>query len=292
MSETNTAVQTKQPSAKAVAVSNIKSLVENNYYKQLFKQSLGANAGAFTTSIMEVITNDANLIKCEPKALMQECVKAASLKLPINKQLGYAYLVPYNNIPTLIIGYKGYIQLAIRSGQYRGINTDIVYEGELRGYDKLTGLIDLTGKRESDKVVGYFAYFELLNGFKKTLYMSLEKMAKYAVRYVLTLKKRNPEELMKLAQEQSDNGIAGNGIGWLGDINSMACKTTLRNILGKYGYLSTEMQEAYEHEINIEANALHQRDELNAAPKPTFDVSQFTEAEEVADDEPSPFDQK
>lgn len=291
MSEENS-VQTKQPSAKAVAVSNIKSLVENNYYKQLFKQSLGANAGAFTTSIMEVITNDANLIKCDPKALMQECVKAASLKLPVNKQLGYCYLVPYGTTPTLVIGYKGYIQLAIRSGQYKSVNADIVYDGELKGCDKLSGIIDLSGERESDKVIGYFAYFELLNGFKKTLYMSLDKMAKYAIRYVPTLKNKKVDELTKLAQEQSDKGVAGTGLGWLSDFNSMACKTTLRQLLGKYGYLSTEMQEAYAHEIDNEANALNQRDELNAAPKPTFDASQFAEAEEVADDEPSPFDQK
>lgn len=286
MSETN---PIKQPSTKAVAVANIKNLVENNYYKQLFKQSLGENAGAFATSIMEVITNDSNLIKCDPKALLQECVKAASLKLAINKQLGYAYLVPYGTTPTLIIGYKGYTQLAIRSGQYKCINAGIVYEGELKGSDKLSGMIDLSGERVSDKVEGFFAYFELLNGFKKTMYMSLEEMCKYAVRYVPTLKNKKPEDLMKLAQEQSDKGVAGSGIGWLSDTLSMACKTVLRRLLGKYGYLSTEMQQAYSQEIDAESNAMNQRDEANSAPKPTFDASQIQEAEVVDVDEPDPF---
>ena len=192
MSETNTNVA-KQPSAKATAVASIKSLVENNYYQKLFKDALGANAGAFATSIMEVVTNDANLIKCSPNQLMQECVKAASLKLPVNRQLGYCYLVPYGTTPNLVIGYKGYVQLAIRSGQYKCINAGVVYEGELQGCDKLSGLIDINGERTSDKIIGYFAYFELVNGFKKTLYMTLEEMAKYSIRYAPTLKNKKAE---------------------------------------------------------------------------------------------------
>lgn len=275
-------------SERQLAVASIKNVVESGYYQQQLKSALGANAGAFATSIMEVVTNDSALLQCEPKLLMQEAMKAASLKLPVNKQLGYAYLVPFNDrktnsvIPTLIIGYKGYIQLAIRTGQYRHINAGILYEGELQCVDKLSGMIDITGERKSDKVVGYFAYFELLNGFKKSLFMSLEGVAKYGIRYAPTLRNKKAEELMELAQKQSDAGVAGNGIGWIADFNSMACKTCLRQLLGKYGLLSAEMQQAYINEVDAEARAMGQRDEMNNADKQTIDL-QDADATEVVD---------
>ncbi len=263
---------------KAQQVRSLKNLVDGTYYQEQFKNALGKNAGTFATSIMEVITNDDKLVQCNPNKLMQEAVKAASLKLPLSKQLGYAYLVPFNNknkstgqyelVPTLVLGYKGYVQLAIRSGQYKHINADIVYEGEYCGYDKLTGSLDMGGERKSNTVVGYFAYFRLLNGFERTLYIGLEDMAKYALRYSPTLKGSakypapSVEELMNLAQEQADNGVASNGVGWKADFNSMAQKTVLRRLLSKYGYLSIEMQNAYTEEIASES-AMNERNEAN-----------------------------
>lgn len=265
-----------QLSQKKLQVQSLRELVDNKYYKEQFANALGANSGTFATSIMEVITNDDKLIQCNANKLMQEAVKAASLKLPLNKQLGYAYLVPFNNynkstqsyemVPTLVLGYKGYVQLAIRSGQYKYINADIVYEGEYCGYDKLTGSLDMNGERKSSKVVGYFAYFRLLNGFERTLYIGLEDMAKYALRYSPTLKGKNApsvDELIKLAQEQADNGVAANGVGWKADFNSMAQKTVLRRLLGKYGYLSIEMQNAYAGEVQAESTAMEARDSAN-----------------------------
>lgn len=274
-------------SERQLAVASIKNVVESGYYQQQLKSALGTNAGSFATSIMEVVTNDNALLQCEPKSLMQEAMKAASLKLPVNKQLGYAYLLPFRDnkkgimVPTLIIGYKGYIQLAIRTGVYKSINADIVYEGELQGYDKLSGLVSLDGERKSDKVVGYFAYFDI-NGFKKTLYMTLEEMAKYAVRYAPTMRGKDYKNLMEIAQKQSNAGVAGNGVGWNADFNSMACKTVLRRLLGKYGYLSPEMQQAYINEVDAEARAMGQRDEMNNADKQTIDL-QDADATEVTD---------
>lgn len=274
-------------SEKQLAIASVKNLVENGYYQQQMKRALGDNAGSFATSIMEVVTNDSALLQCDPSALMQEAMKAASLKLPVNKQLGYAYLVPFRDnkkgimVPTLIIGYKGYIQLAIRSGVYKRLNADIVYEGELQDYDKLSGLVSLDGKRKSDKVVGYFAYFDI-NGFKKTWYMTLEEMAKYAVRYAPTMRGKDYKNLMEMAQKQSDAGVAGNGVGWSADFNSMARKTVLRRLLGMYGYLSPEMQQAYINEVDAEARAMGQRDEMNNADKQTIDL-QDADATEVVD---------
>ena len=240
----NTAVA-KQPSAKAVAVSNFKNLLENNYYQQQLKNVMKENAGTFAASLMELVTSDDKLLQCDPKLLMAESMKAASLKLPLNKQLGYAYLVPYGGTPTMIIGYKGLYQLAIRSGLYKNINADVVYEGEYQGYDKISGELHLDGEKTSNKVVGYFAFLELTNGFRKMMYMSLEDMCSYARKYSATLKncKMSNAQLADMAQKQAETG-PGNSVGWYGNFNDMATKTVLRRLLSKYGYLSIEMQNA------------------------------------------------
>ena len=244
MTQMNTAVA-KQPSAKAVAVSNFKNLLENNYYQQQLKNVMKENAGTFAASLMELVTSDDKLLQCDPKLLMAESMKAASLKLPLNKQLGYAYLVPYGGTPTMIIGYKGLYQLAIRSGLYKNINADVVYEGEYQGYDKISGELHLDGEKTSNKVVGYFAFLELTNGFRKMMYMSLEDMCSYARKYSATLKncKMSNAQLADMAQKQVETG-PGNSVGWYGNFNDMATKTVLRRLLSKYGYLSIEMQNA------------------------------------------------
>lgn len=148
----------------------------------------------------------------------------------------------------------------MRTGQYRNINADVVYEGELRKVDKLSGTIDFGGERKSDKVVGYFAYIELLNGFSKTLYMSVEDMAKYAKKYSPGLKfdtKCTPESLMKLANEEPKTGM----VGWQGNFNDMAQKTVIRRLLSKYGYLSVEMQDAISRDTENESTALADRND-------------------------------
>lgn len=244
MTEMNTAV-VKQPSAKAVAVGNFKNVLDNKYYKEQLKSVMKENAGTFAASLLELVTSDEKLLACNPKLLMAEAMKAASLKLPLNKQLGYAYLVPYKDTPTMIIGYKGLYQLAIRSGLYKTINADIVYEGEYQGYDKISGEIHIDGEKTSNKIVGYFAFFEFTNGFRKMLYMSLEDMCQYARKYSATLRncKMSNEQLADMAQKQSESG-PGNSVGWYGNFNDMATKTVLRRLLSKYGYLSIEMQNA------------------------------------------------
>lgn len=240
-----TAVAAPQKSAKNVAVAAFKKVAENGYYQQQLKNVLKENAGTFATSLMELVTGDDKLLSCDANLLMAEALKAASLKLPLNKQLGYAYIVPYGNTPTMIIGYKGLYQLAIRSGLYKNINADVVYEGEYEGYDKITGELHLNGEKVSDTPVGYFAYFELTNGFKKMMYMSINEMASYCKKYSATMKncKMSNEELAKMAAKQAVQG-PGNSVGWYGNFNDMATKTVLRRLLSKYGYLSVEMQTA------------------------------------------------
>ena len=258
--------------------------------------ALKENAGTFNTSLMELITSDANLMKCNPTALMAEAVKAASLKLPLNKQLGYAYLVPYGTTPNLIIGYRGYLQLAMRTGQYKNINADIVYDGELETKDKLTGEISLNGEKKSEQVVGYFAHFETVNGFSKTLYMSIDEMANYALTYSGSYAKKSKEQkpsadkLMERAQIQAQNGPEP-GVGWWANFNAMAIKTVLRRLLSKYGFLSIEMMNALASDEPSAFSAQVIRDEENKAPKQVIDASkmiQEAQAEEVKYEEVAP----
>lgn len=301
-------LQVQQGTSMTPAQQNItafKKLIDGNYVQTQLKQVLKENAGTFATSLMEVYTNDKQLQTCEPKLVVQEAIKAASLKLPLNKQLGYGYVVVYNNYdkttrqkvptPTLVIGYRGYIQLAMRTGQYRNINADVVYEGELRQTDKLTGGIDLNGEKKSEKIVGYFAHFELINGFAKTLYMTCEEMANYALKYAPTFRptKDKPapkiDELIDMAQTQAQNGPVSGQVGWKGDFNAMAQKTVLRRLLSKYGFLSIEMMNALSDDEQPQfATAEEIRNEDNAVAKPVVDASQMmqeAEAEEVKEEQ-------
>ena len=276
----------KQPSTKAIAVGSFKKTLENNFYQQQLRATLKDNAGTFCTSLMELVTGDDKLLQCKPTALMAEAVKAASLHLPLNKQLGYAYLLPFNLTdkktgqkvvtPTLVIGYKGILQLALRSGKYKNINADIVYEGEFTGIDKISGTIGLDGERISDNVVGYFAYFQMTNGFTKMLYMSKREMMHYAKTYSPTLKfsKLTEEQLGQMADYQSANGPKP-GVGWENDINTMAIKTVLRRLLSKWGYLSIEMSNAMSADEEM-PSAEAERDDAQEAPRKVIDVEAVT----------------
>lgn len=206
-------------------VDRIKSILNAASVQEQFQNALKENSGVFVASLVEVYSGDKYLQECDPKAVVSEALKAASLKLPINKSLGQAYLIAYKGRPQCQIGYKGLIQLALRSGQYKTINAGVVYEGEFRGCNKLTGHLDLTGTPTSLNPVGYFAYIELVNGFSKCEYMSLDMAQAHAARYSQSVK-------------------AGKESPWTTNFDEMAQKTVLKRLLGRYGILSVEMQQA------------------------------------------------
>ena len=255
-------------------VDMLKSVINAPSVQEQFKNAMGGHKDAFVASLIELYTGDKALQSCKPQLIVAEALRAATMRLPINKALGFAYIVVYNNnqkmpdgswqkipTPTFIPGYKGYIQLAMRTGEYKTINADIVYEGEISGFDKLSGTIKFDGQKTSDKIIGYFAYFEMLNGFKKTLYMTLDEMASYALRYSPSFKGRNKptkEALVKIAQENAPTGK----VGWEGNFNDMALKTVLRRLLGKYGYLSVEMQEAVARDVRQEQAQAQRNDDI------------------------------
>lgn len=289
---------TKTLTPTQVGVMNFTKSINSSYVQNQLKQVLGKNAGTFATSLVEVFTNDTQLQKCDQKKVIQEAIKAATLKLPLNKQLGYAYILVFNNwdkasrksvpTPQIVLGYRGYIQLAMRTGQYKNINADVVYEGEMIGRDKLSGAIDLSGEKVSEKVVGYFAHFETVNGFSKTLFMSLGEMAGYALKFSPSFKRnaeKNPlptvDALCDVANDQAVNGPQQGKVGWEGDFNSMAIKTVLRRLLSKYGYLSIEMMSALAED---EPSAVEQRNEENNETKPVFDA----QAVEIKEEESKP----
>lgn len=152
----------------------LKSMLSNDSVKARFKEILGAKAPGFISSILSVANSNTLLQRAEPQSVMNAAVIAATLDLPINPNLGFAYIIPYGNSAQFQLGYKGIIQLAMRSGQYKTINVNEVYEGEIKDVNRFTGNYEF-GERSSDKVVGYMAYFKLTNGFEKYLYMTKEE---------------------------------------------------------------------------------------------------------------------
>lgn len=281
----------KQPSQKAVAVKNFQAVMNNSYYQTLLQNTLKENKGTFTTSLMELATSDEKLLQCAPNALMAEALKAASLHLPLNKQLGQCYILPFKNhgvmTPTLVVGTKGYLQLAMRTGKYETINSDVVYDGELKGYDKVTGNLDLSGVRTSNVPIGYFAYMKMKNGFSKLLYMSLDEVCLYAKQYSPTVKfseKATPATLKELALKQAASGVS-DGVGWYSNFESMALKTVLRRLLSKWGELSIENNDI----LNIDEapSAEQQRDEEFAEAKEVIEVDAETgEIKQPAGEDP------
>lgn len=260
---------TQQPK-KQSAVAVFEAAVRSDFIDKQLTSALAENKGVFVSSLVELYTGDKSLQKCNPKLVALEAVKAASLNLPINKALGFAYIVVYNNnvkqvnpttgrdewvkvpTPTFVLGYKGYIQLASRTGQYRTINATPVYEGELRKSDRLTGAIDISGERVSDKIIGYAGYIEYLNGFSKAEFISVRDMAKHALTYSPSIPKNTKlEDLMALANKESE----GKKVGWLGNFNDMAVKTVIRRLISKYGYMSVQMQsQQMQHALEVDAD--------------------------------------
>lgn len=197
--------------------------------------------GQFVSNVTALVANNANLQECEPYTLMFAALKATALNLPIEPSLGMAHVIPFKNKKRGIteaqfqLGYKGFQQLALRTGQYKRINTTEVREGEIGKRNRLTGEIEWhwiedEAERIKAPVIGYVNYFALLNGFESTFYMSKEEMNAHALRYSQTYKSTTP-----YIKEQSK---------WTTDFDSMGLKTVIKLNLSKNGVLSTELQDA------------------------------------------------
>jgi recombination protein RecT len=201
----------------------VKQLVQNDKVKGMIANVLHDRAPQFATSIVSIVNSNRSLANVDQMSVIQSAMVAATLDLPIDQNLGYVWLVPYKGKAQAQIGYKGYIQLAQRSGQYRAMNAVTVHEGELTSWNPLTEEIgyDPT-KRASDNVIGYIGYFKLLNGFEKTVYWSREQIEQHRARF----------------------SKAGGNSPWASDFDAMALKTVLKSMLTKWGPMSTQLAEA------------------------------------------------
>ena len=253
MSE-NQVVETKQNEVTKPAgvVAQVKGILAGENVKARFQEVLGNKANQFMASIVNVVSASTQLKQCDANSIMAAAFVAASFDLPIDGNLGFAALVPYNKkvrdkggnwnkikLAQFQMMYKGFIQLAIRTGEYEKMNCSAVYEDELRSYNPITGECEFVtdfasctqrNNGEKDKIVGYYAWFRLRSGFTKELYMSKNEVINHAKTYSQAYRDDINEN------KQSSK--------WTTDFDAMAKKTVIKLLLSKWGILSVEMQRA------------------------------------------------
>lgn len=230
----------------------INRLIHDNAFIKKAQDTLGSGTQQFMSSILSLVNSDKLLANCNSYELYNCCLMAAALKLPFNKDLGQAWIIAYAGRPQLQIGWKGFVQLAQRSGQFRTINCTDVKAGEIKNIDRLSGEIDFEwNQNDEDRIksetIGYVAFFELLNGFRKTFYMTKAELEAHAKKYSQTYKR-------------------GGGV-WKENFDAMARKTVIKLLLNRFAPLSVDMQKAIE---------LDQADASGSYidNKPTFEIEE------------------
>lgn len=183
------------------------------------------NAGAYISSALLAVANNDRLQKCRPDSIAVSALRAATLRLSCDPGIGEAYLVPFKDRATLVIGYKGLRSMAIRTGKYRFLNVATIFEGQEVIEDQLTGAIRIEGKPKSERVLGRVAYFQLTNGFEKSLYMTTEEIHQHAKRYS---KSYNFNDSVWQAYKVGEKD------------NPMEMKTPLRLLIQRWGYLDAQ----------------------------------------------------
>lgn len=215
----------------------IKNLFGRDEVRNKFKEMLGNRAPQFITSVLQIVASNKLLANADPHSVYHSAAVAATLDLPLNNNLGFAYIVPYNQkfkddqgnwhtkqVAQFQMGYKGFIQLAQRTGLYKTLSAAPIYEGQLIEENPLTGFIFDFKQKKSDKIIGYASYFQLLNGFEKTLYATVGEVTKHGKEYSQTFKK-------------------GSGL-WVDKFDNMALKTVIKANLSKWAPLSVDIQRA------------------------------------------------
>lgn len=227
-------------------------MILGDYAQNYLKSVLGENKSSFVNNLVSLVSNDKALQVCEPATVMFAGLKATSLGLPLDNNLGFAYVIPFKDnktgttVATFMLGYKGVTQLAIRSGQFETINVTDVREGELKGRNRMTGELDFEwitddAVRLKAKVIGYVGYFKLLSGYSKTTYWSVEELKQHGLNYSQTFKKY------------------GKGL-WSENFEVMCKKTVLKLMLNKGDApMSVEMQQAikYDQSVILDENGSH-----------------------------------
>ena len=265
MSISNSITTTQQNKKSTFSVYMASDAVKNKINQMMN----GKDGGKFITSLISLVANNPDIAKCEHSTILASALLGESLKLSASPQLGQYYIVPYkdtNNERTVAqfqLGYKGYIQLAIRSGFYKKLNVLAIKEGELKNYNPLdetleVSLIEDDTEREETPTIGYYAMFEYQNGFIKTLYWSKAKMEAHAKKYSQAYRR----DLKK----------GTNWSFWSKDFDGMAFKTMLRQLISKWGLMSVDFQTAIQNDMAI----------INESGQPQYvDNSEYIEAKTV-----------
>lgn len=219
-------------------VVSVKNVFDNESVKAKFSEILGKKSTAFMTSVLQIVSQNDMLKSADPMSVYNVAMISATLDLPLNPNLGFAYIVPFMQkgakLAQFQIGWKGFVQLAQRSGLYKTISATQIYEGQIKSNNPLKGIEFDFDAKKSDKVIGYCSYFELLNGFEKYFYMSVEEMEAHAKKFSQTYKK-------------------GFGV-WSDNFDAMALKTVIKLNLQKFGPLSVEMQTAIQADQSVVKN--------------------------------------
>lgn len=238
---------------------------------------LGERKGSFVNNLTALVANNAQLQECQPLTVMFAALKATALNLPLENSLGMAYCIPYKNnkdnttVAQFQLGYKGFKQLALRSGQFAVIpNATDIKEGELKSRNRLTGecvfeFIEDDAKRAKAKTIGYASYFKLLNGAESTFFMSIEEMEAHALRYSQTY--RSKTDYIKKSSK------------WTTDFDDMAKKTVIKLNLSRNAPLSVEMQDA----IKADQSVMYEADKYEYADNMEQQMIDAQKAQEVAD---------
>lgn len=240
-------MEVKNSLVKANQKQTFSAFLAQDAMKKKINEMVGGEKGQqFVTSIISAVSTNPQLAECDNASIVSAALLGQALNLSPSPQLGQFYLVPFNDnkrgckVAQFQIGYKGYIQLAIRSGQYKKLNVLAIKEGELIKYDPLdedieVKLIENEEEREKAETIGYYAMFEYLNGFRKTIYWSKQRMEAHALKYSMGYRAKKGYTF------------------WEKDFDGMAYKTMLRQLISKWGIMSIDltMQKALESDMAV-----------------------------------------
>ena len=208
---------------------SLQQILNSAGIKKRFDELLDNSSAGFISSVLTIFRANSKLQECSTSSILSAAGIAAALKLPINPSLGFAYIVPYRGQAQFQIGWRGLVQLAMRSGLYATLNSGAVREGQIKEIDFITGEI-VRGEKISDNIVGYVAYMELLNGFRKSVYMTVEDIQahaqKYSQSYAFDLKNGKKSSV------------------WSTNFDAMAKKTVLKKLLSSFGIMSIDQKSA------------------------------------------------
>lgn len=263
---------TKQPSGLKV----FNDTITNQRTQEYLMNVLGEKKSSFVNNLTALVANNVKLQECDPLTLIYAGIKATALDLPLDQNLGFAYVIPYKNNregkteAQFQIGYRGFIQLAIRSGQFKTINVSEIKDGELVDENLITGemIFKRAENRDELRTIGYVAYFKLTNGFEKMFYMTTEQIEAHAKRYSQTY--------------SSSKDYIRNSSKWATDFDAMAKKTLLKLLLSKYAPMSVEMRDAaLSDQAVIREDGVKYVDNDNEALLPAFDKSSIKNQDDV-----------